>query len=248
VKNIIRTTYKERILIIQNDGYLAISESNEATAIELMNEIMGTALLNDIGVYVIRKSDVGRITIDSRTWKFTFYETPQNSKHQILERERRKRYKSRDKIMRTPVTIEKVENIIKTAEKVTENKEIRTYLSLYLETFTFFYNAVYTQSFLMSWFIFEKLLKSRCEELQNQKSLAKKVKEFLDNNSWTPDTWIKALFIAEKINRTEYEYFMSLKAHRNCIIHENTQSNYDEADKFRRFCLVKIKKMINNII
>jgi len=248
VKNIIRTTYRGRTLIIQKDGYLALGESNEATAIDLMNEIMGTALLNDIGVYVIRKSEIGRVTIDSRTWNFTLYSTPPNSKHQILERERRKGYKSRDKIMRTPVTIEKVENIIKTAKKVTKNKEIRTYLSLYLEAFTFFYNAAYTQSFLMSWFIFEKLLKSRCEELQNQKSLAKKVKEFLDNNSWTPDTWIKALFIAEKINRTEYEYFMSLKAHRNCIIHENTQSNYDEADKFRRFCLVKIKKMINNII
>lgn len=248
VKNIIRTTYKGRTLIIQNDGYLALGESNEATAIDLMNEIMGTALLNDITAYVIRKSEIGRMKIDSRSWHFSFYETPQNSKHQILEKERRKLYKSRDKIMRTPVTIEKVENVINTAEKVTENKEIKTYLSLYLETFTFFENTVYTQSFLMSWFILEKLLKSRCVKLQNQKTFTKKVKEFLDINLWTPDTWIRALFMAGEIHRTEYEYFMSLKTHRNCIIHENIQSSYDEAVKFRTFCLKEIKKMINNII
>lgn len=243
VKNIIRTTYKGRILIIQNDGYLAISESNEATAIDLMNEIMGTALLNDIGVYIIRKSEVGRITIDSRTWKFTFYETPQNSKHQSLERERRKRYKSRDKIMRTPINIEMFENVIKTAEKITMNNDIKTYFWLYLEAFTFFYKTVYTQSFLMSWFILEKMLNNRCENLYKKQNLEYYLKDFLDRNNWTPDIMIKAIRIADEIDNDKFFYLMGLKDHRNCVLHENIQCSYDEADKFRRFCLKEIKKI-----
>ena len=248
VKNIVKTTYKGRTLIIQNDGYLAISESNEATAIDLMNEIMGTALLSDMGVYVIRKSEVGRITIDTRTWKFTFYETPQNSKHQILERERRKRYKSRDKIMRTPVNIEKVENVIKTGEKITINNDIKTYLWLYLEAFTFFYKTVYTQSFLMSWFILEKMLNNRCEKLYKKQNLECYLKDFLDRNNWTPDIMIKAIRIADEIDNNKFFYLIGLKDHRNCILHENIRSNYEEANKFSIFCLQEIKKMSNTKI
>jgi len=59
---------------------------------------------------------------------------------------------------------------------------------------------------------------------------------------------IRALFMVGEIHQTEYEYFMSLKTHRNCIIHENIKSSYDEAVKFRTFCLKEIKKMINIII
>ena len=246
VKNIIRTTYKGRILIIQNDGYIAISESDEATAINLLNEIMGTAVINEIGSYVIRKSEIGRMTVDSRSWKFTFYETPQNSKHQILEDDRSKIYKSHDKIWRTPITIEMAESIISTAEKITTDNDIKTFLWLYIESFTFFYNTVYTQSFLMNWFITEKLLKNRCEKINQKINIENYLKDFLENNFWSSDIMIKALRIAEEIDNEEFFYLMDLKENRNCIIHENIKSNYGETDKFRRYCFDKIKQFIKS--
>ncbi len=247
IENVIKTSYKGRVLLIQNDGYIAIEEKDEEIAIELLNEIMGTAVLNNLGAYVIRKSEIGRMTIDSRTWKLSFYTTPPNSKHQILERERRKSYRSRNKIMRTPYTIEKVKKIIQTAEKITKNKDIKTYLMLYLESFTFFYNTVYTQSFLMSWFILEKYLNMQCENLKKRNDLDIAIKRFLENNYWKPAVMMKSLYRAGEISIDELNYYKEVKNTRNCIVHENLKCSYKEVEKFKRHCAKLIKDLIKSI-
>ena len=100
----------------------------------------------------------------------------------------------------------------------------------------------------MSWSIFEKMLYSWCVNLRNQKNLDKIIKYNLDNNYWIPDLMIKALNMSGKINNSEFDYFMTLKRQRNCIIHDNGKSNYEEADKFRRFCLEKIKSLVKSLI
>ena len=51
-----------------------------------------------------------------------------------------------------------------------------------------------------------------------------------------------------KINNNEFDYFMTLKRQMNCIIHDNGKSNYEEADKFRRFCLEEIKSLVKSLI
>ena len=138
------------------------------------------------------------------------------------------------------------ESIISTAEKISTDINIKTFLWLYIESFTFFYNTVYTQSFLMNWFITEKLLKNRCEKINQKINIENYLKDFLENNFWSSDIMIKALRIAEEIDNEEFFYLMDLKENRNCIIHENIKSNYGETDKFRRYCFDKIKKFIKS--
>ena len=38
--------------------------------------------------------------------------------------------------------------------------------------------------------------------------------------------------------------FIELKNQRNCIIHENGKSNYEEAEKIRELCYEKIKEEV----
>ena len=235
VKDPLLTKYKGRVLFIEKDGYIAIEEKNEETAIELLNEIMGTMNFLDQGAYAVRKSEVGRATINTRHKIISFKETPNICRHQILEKERSKIYRSFPKILRNQISKDEMEKLILKAENITADKNIKNYLVLYSESFGFFYEKEYTLSFLMSWFIFEKMLNSRCVNLLNQKNLI-------------PDLMIKALSMSGKINNNEFDYFMTLKRQRNCIIHDNGKSNYEEADKFRRFCLEEIKSLAKSLI
>ena len=248
VKDPLLTKYKGRFLFVEKDGYIAIEEKNEETAIVLLNEIMGTMLISNHGAYAVRKSEVGRVTINAKHRMISFKETPNICKHQILEKERRRVYRSFPKILRNRISKDKMAKLILKAEKITADKDIKNYLVLYSESFGFFYEKEYTLSFLMSWFIFEKMLKSRCVNLRNQKNLDKMIKHDLDNKYWTPDLMIKALFKSGKINKNEFDYFMNLKGQRNCIIHNNGKSNYEEADKFRQFCLEEIKSLVKSPI
>ncbi len=100
----------------------------------------------------------------------------------------------------------------------------------------------------MSWLIFEKFLTLKCEILLNQNNLDKMIKKDLEKNYWVPDLLIKALFLGGEINEQKFNFFMTLKNQRNCILHENTRSNYVDADNFRRFCLKEIKNLINLLL
>ena len=248
VKDPLLTKYKGRVLFVEKDGYIAIEEINEETAIELLNEIMGTMNFLDQGAYAVRKSEVGRATINARHKFISFKETPNICRHQILAKERSRVYRSFPKILRNRISKDEMEKIILKAENITADKDIKNYLVLYSESFGFFYEKEYTLSFLMSWSIFEKMLNYRCVNLRNQKNLDKMFKDYLDNNNWIPDLMIKALKMSEKINNNEFDYFMTLKGQRNCIIHDNSKSNYEEADKFKRFCLEEIKSVVKSLI
>ena len=248
VKDPLLTKYKGRVLFVEKDGYIAIEEKNEETAIELLNEIMGTMNFLEQGAYAVRKSEVGRATINTRHKFISFKETPNICRHQILEKERSRIYRSFPKILRNQISKDEMEKLILKAENITTDKDIKNYLVLYSESFGFFYEKEYTLSFLTSWFIFEKMLNSRCVNLRNQKNLDKMIKDYLENNYWIPDLMIKALFMSGKINNSEFDYFMNLKRQRNCIIHDNGKSNYEEADKFRRFCLEEIKSLVKSLI
>ena len=196
VKDPLLTIYKGRVLFVEKDGYIAIEEKNEETAIELLNEIMGTMNFLDQGAYAVRKSEVGRATINTRHKTISFKETPNVCRHQILEKERSRIYRSFPKILRNQISKDEMEKFIILAEKITQDKNIKNYLILYSESYGFFYEKEYTLSFLMSWSIFEKMLNFRCANLQNQKNLDLLFKDYLDNNDWTPYVMINALFMA----------------------------------------------------
>ena len=244
VKNPLIVEYKDRILFIEKDGYIAIGEPHEEKAIELLNEIMGTLNFSNQGAYSVRRSEVGAVVIDTNLNMISLKGTPNLTKNQILEKERERIYRSHPKILRNQMSKDQMEKIIKLAEKINKNNEIKNCLIMYSETFSFFYEKEYTLSFLMSWFIFEKILNLKCEELINQPNLDKITKDFLDNNFLTPDVMIKALFSAMIIDQNEFYFYLELKDQRNCIIHENKKSNYEESAKFKQLCFEKIKEMI----
>ena len=248
VKEPILTTYKGRELLIEKDGYIAIGENYEETAIQLLNEIMGIMNFLDEGAYAIRTSEVGNATINTKLEMISSKGTPNMCKHRILENERSRIYRSFPKILRNHISAEKMKQIIKTAEKITRDKEIKTYLILYSESLGYFEEKEYTLSFLMSWIIFEKILTSNFIELKNQNNLDVLIKDYINNNWQIPDVMIKALLMGNQINQDEFNFYMEFKNQRNCIIHENSKGTWEESYKIKNYCYEQINTLIQKLL
>jgi len=61
--------YKERILIIEKDGFIGIGEENKDRALLLLNEIMAIFQFFDYPFHYIRENEVGHISINPLTLK-----------------------------------------------------------------------------------------------------------------------------------------------------------------------------------
>ncbi len=221
--------YKNKILIVNNDGFIAI-EGNKKESTNLLNEIMATAILLDIPASMINESELGRVSINLENREI---ETP----HLKVNSMRTNLFKSQYdtftdiRIDRIELSEKEISGLFNIAEKITNYKIPKTFLIFYLESYTHFQNYLYPQSFLMSWLIIERFLSLLWKKEVINKINGKR-KEKLENSvRWSADYIIETLNLLNVVPDENYKQLMRLKKKRNKIVHEGREITKIEAEE-----------------
>jgi hypothetical protein len=223
--------YKGKILVVNEDGGIAISEPDVAKATRMFNEIMATGLLLDLPFLAARELEVsdaqidpsdfttvsfGIRTISLRTQlfcQFAFIRSPS-----FIER----REISKDKLVQ----------LIQQAERNTQDYDIADFLVFLLEAYTYLQSSEYMQSFVMSWVIIERQMFWLWKKFLREEQIGRIRREKMMNPAyWTLDFVLQTLNLVGKISREDYQMSMDLKNKRNDIMHLGERVSESEAKK-----------------
>lgn len=241
------TTYKEKIITVDKDGLIAIGEENRETAVEMLNEIMATALLLGLPTFITRELEIGEVKIDSESLKITGSQMPLISMRTKLTQERWQTFSPTFiPLERKIISKDELIEIIQHAERITRNEGIRNFLNFILESYSHFSNSEYSQSFIMSWIIVEKKLSTLWDQLMESQGIKGRRKNKLKNPaSWTMDHILETLNFAGKLKEDDYKLLMELKSIRNHIVHKGKKISKPDAEKCLNQSFSVIREMIN---
>jgi hypothetical protein len=232
--------YKERVVVVKEDGLIVIGEEDALKATKMLNEIMATGLLHDLPFLAARELEVADAQIDSSTLDITsweirgaslrtqlFYEFPFKSKIGFIER--------------TEVEKEKLISLIREAERISQDPDMADFLVFLLEAHTCLQSSEYMQSFMMSWVIIERQVSWIWEKFLREEQMPRGRREKLMNPVyWTLDYILEALNLVGKLSPEDYDELMGLKNKRNNVLHEGERVAQHEAEQ----CLTIAKRVV----
>jgi len=233
------SNYKGRVVVVNEDGFVAIGEQDILKATRMLNEIMATGLLLDLPFFAARELEVSETEIDASNQIITSFGVAMISlRTQLFEFPFRMELAS---VHREQVEKEKLVVLMKEAERITQNPEIADFLVLLLEAYTCLQNSEYMQSFMMSWVIIEKHMFWLWEKFLREESVTRTRRDKLMNPAYsTVDSILESLNLAGRLSIEEYDALMGLKNKRNDIMHEGERVTRNEADR----CFQLSKKIV----
>lgn len=231
IKNIYTTDYKGRSLIVESDGFLAITETNKEKALDLLNEIMGTALLLKIPNIKIREFELIHVEIDPKTKQIGSWQGNSSfARTRLLE----ERLQGDPKWYTGHKLFLKENDIVQVIDKSKElnlDTEYTNFLDFFFEAFTHLYNTEYSQSFIMSWTIIEKYLYTLWEKTLKElnKELAQgRKKELL---KWNLHPILEIMNLYGELDDPNFKLLKELKSKRNRIVHRGESCSKENAKK-----------------
>lgn len=232
--------YKGKIIIIQNDGYIAIGKSEKTFALKFFNEILSVILLKNKGVTSVKEHDIAHSYIHKERKELI---QPEFTRRSIDILNKRMEPVSNDfERNRLIFTKEEFLRILKLSEEVTQDENISLLLRILLDSFTHLINGEYSQSFLLSWTILEQHIEFQLEKLIEYKRIKGKRKKNLQRK--TVDNKLEILNLSKTINDKDYLNIMELKKLRNKFMHKLETISKENAKR----CFNTSKAIIQNII
>jgi len=227
-EKIIDIYYKGKILIIENDGFICVGESNKKEAITILNEIMASAVFVGTPAFMINEVELSKVKIDLKDKTIIQKITTINSMRTKLGNQW-------DQNPFTDRTLflskKKLVDLFKASELLTSDEDLKNFLLFYLESFTHIQNYLYSQSFLISWLIVERYLSLLWEKEVVEKVENNKRKKKLKNSvRWSSDYIIESLNFLGVISNDNYKKLMKLKKKRNRIVHNGEGCTKEEAE------------------
>lgn len=242
------TRYKGFTTIIQQDGLLAVVNDSKIDTLNMLNEIMGAALIMGLPCYAIREPEVGEMKINSETLAV-------KGSTMSLGSDRTRQgtqfgepsYMS----MMIPTTLilleENILDIINTADRITKDNEIKKSLLFLLESFTHLQSSEYPQCFIMGWTAIERYIESVWDRFLKKKSISGDRRKKLRGLLWTTDDILESLNLAGEIETQDYSSIMSLKYKRNKIIHAGVTATKDDAEQCFTIALAVVQHSVRNL-
>ncbi len=223
--------YKGHKVVVNNNGFIAIGIDDRNKALRMLNEIMATSLFFNLPFYAIRDSELGDADIDPATLQvggrtMSMYASLRTA---LFEEEIMLKPKIDGISMprgSREIQQEQLIEIIKQAEILTKEDIVSEFLVYLLESYTYFQNSEYNQSFIMSWIIIEKYLSFRWRELLQEKGIKGKQIENLDI-----DMILKTMYQSELITDEQFKLYMKMKEIRNDFVHEGKSISKENAQK-----------------
>ncbi len=240
-------SYKNRMLIADQDGFLAIAESDRLKATALLNEIMAVRLLDGKPTYALRELEVEQTHIDPVEKRITSKGVTSLSPRASMMDEW-----LRESWHVTPrtevVSIEGLDKWVRRTEEITQSTSMSETLRFLLEAYTHFQNSDYLEAFVLSWLIVEKDVYSRWTRYLEDKSIQDNRKHKLENPSvWTVDVVIEELNLAGIIPSDDYLKLMSMKTVRNNIIHKGERVSKEKADELLELALEIVRNETTSV-
>jgi hypothetical protein len=230
-------TYKDRMLIADQDGFLAMAEGDRLKAAALLNEIMAVRLLDGKPTYALRELEVIETHIDPEEKRITSKGVSSLSpRSSIMDEWLRESWHVTPRA--EVVSMEDMDEWLRKAERVTQSAPASETLRFLLEAYTHFQNSDYLESFVLSWLIVEKDVYSRWDRYLGDKSIQGSRKGKLENPGvWTADVVIEELSLSGEISSNDYNKLMSMKTVRNNIIHKGERVSKEQADELLELAL-----------
>ena len=229
-KKALNLEYKDRVLVINQNGLIAIGEENIPKATRMLNEIMATFLLTGLEASAVRELEVCDAKIDSSSLSVTQWGTRTHT----LRTQRFHLFPSTQPVLEYKIEIKKEDliRVIKQAERISKDPEISDFLTFFLEAHTHLRNSEYSQSFIMSWVIVERHLLWLWKKFLKEEQIPRKRRNKLTNPAyWTIDFVLEGLNVGGQLFQKDYDELMALKNKRNDIIHLGESTTLEEAEK-----------------
>lgn len=218
LKKIVTETYRERTIIIEENGYIGICEKSKQIANKYLNEIMGTGLLFGFPFFSVRDGDMSDFEANPKTFRI--------GSRQIIPRgnilrlfDRNKGYWEPDIHPHLSIKEEGFRKLLKMAEMITNESEVSDCLMLFVESYTSLQSSQYIQSFIVSWTIIEKYLYWMWGIHLKNLDVNRERRDRLTGSEWTINRVIEMLEINNLITNDEYKVLTDLRKKRNNLIH-----------------------------
>jgi hypothetical protein len=236
------TKYKERVLVVNKNGLIAIGEEDHSKASRMLNEIMAIGLLFDLPFFAARELEVSNAQIDPSTLTITSWGIEMISlRSQLFGEEWMAGSKSELFVDRREVEKEMLIKLIQEAQRITQDPEIADFLVFLLEAYTCLQSSEYMQSYIMSWVIIERQVFWLWEKFLREEQITHKRRDKLMNPAyWTVDAILESLNLVGQLSPEDYKELMELKNKRNDIIHEGERVSKDEAEG----CFLNAKRIV----
>lgn len=254
---IAEVSYKRRKVLLYNNGVIAVIvskkrwnyyEKQRKIAIEILNEIIGTANLFDVrGISFTDKDlvsyDVRFDTMEIGSEFFALEFTPRS----LIASSSRSDFSPHFHKSVLTVNREKILQIIAVSKKATANSRIKNYIATYLDAVTHFYLSEYRASFLLGWILLEKYVDDVWFEMLEENKVSKKRCKKLTGIFWSADDIIECLNLLGKITKERYAELIYLKKLRNAILHSDKLVHSKNSKRVLGLCKKVILEMINNV-
>lgn len=243
------TEYKGFLTIIQQDGLLAIVKESKMEVLDMLNEIMGVALVLGLSCYAIREPEVGEINIDGETLAIKG-----STMSLVSDRTRQVNQFGEPSYtsMMMPTTFllskEDVIDLLNRAGKITRDVETKKSLLFLLESYTHLQSSEYPQCFVMGWTVVERYIASIWDAFLKDKSITGKRRQKLRQAMlWTTDDILESLNLAGAIDAQIYSNLMSLKDKRNKILHRGETATKEDAEQSFKASLALVQNSMQTL-
>ena len=222
--------YKDRVVIISEDGLIAMGEEKIPKATRMLNEIMATFLLMGFEASAVRELEVCDAKIDPSSLTITRWGTRVDTPRTQLAH-----FFPQQRLMlesRTEIGKDDLISVIEQAERISQDPDISDFLAFFLEAHTHLKNSEYSQSFIMSWVIVERQMYWLWKKFLKEEQIpSKRRKKLTFPAIWTIDFVLEGLNLGGQLSKEDYIDLMSLKEKRNAIIHDGESTTFEEAEK-----------------
>jgi len=236
------TEYKGHRVVVTRNGFIAIGIEDKARALEALNEIMATALLLKFPTFAAREIDLWEIGPGPEDLLMGQRGTPitelgrrvESMRNRLIGNERRQMFGFMPywPRKRRTVALTELSDIIKQAEQITKDEEVRANMVYLLEAYTHLENSEYTQSFMTSWITIKKhLFRMWNKFLKDSEIKGERVEKLEDSAYWTVNHVLETLNIAGKLDEKDYALLKDLKNELEEIIHKGKRVTREEAQR-----------------
>lgn len=227
---VLDTTYDGKLLIIYNNGYIGIAENDKQTAQNNLNEIMATGLLLGIPFFAINNYELSEVTFNLEQVDFKIRGLTQRG---ALSRAFEPQNVISEWFIKpfVSIQIEGMEKIIKATNEITSDPDIKTFLPLFIESYTCFQHSQYLQSFILGWTVIEKRLNFLWESYLIKKNVSKNRIRKFTGAEWSINQVIEMLNVEQYISNEECLVLHDLRRKRNNLVHEGEDVDKKDAEK-----------------